>query len=155
MQEQLRRVISSSPRAVPTSSRYTSSRLGCTSSIRGSAPAWRASSAGVPQARMRPSLEDGDPVGEVFGLVEVVGGEHDRRAEGAQVLDDLPAPSPGFGVEARGRLVEEDQLRVAGEGEREVEAAPLAAGQPANDLVALGGELDDRRAARRAGAVLG
>ena len=38
------------PSALPTSSRYVSSRLGCTSAIRGSAPAWRASSAGVPHA---------------------------------------------------------------------------------------------------------
>jgi hypothetical protein len=62
---------------------------------------------GLPQARMRP-LEDGDSVGEVFGFVEVVGGQHDRRPDGAEVLDHLPAVERAWShVEAAPRI---DQL---------------------------------------------
>ena len=91
----------------------------------------------------------------MFGLVQVVGGEDDGRAEGAQVLDDRPAPSARLGIEPRGRLVEEDELGVAGERQGEVEPASLPAGELTNDGVALGGELDDRQQLLRAGAALG
>jgi len=69
-----------------------------------------------------------DPVGEVLGLVHVVGGEKDGLAQGPQAGDDLPGGAPGGGVKAGGGLVEEDELRVADQGEGEVQPPPLAAG---------------------------
>ena len=125
------------PSAVPTSSRYTLSRLGWTSSRRGTAPTWRASSGRRHRTRADAAvLEDGDPVGQVLGLVEVVGREDDGRAQRPEVVDDRPAPSAGLGVEAGGGLVEEDQLGVAGQRQREVEPAALPTGEPAYDGVA-------------------
>ena len=76
-----------------------------------------------------PAGDHGDAVGEVLGLVHVVRGEQDRRAELAQARDQLPGLAARGRVEARGRLVEEDQLRVARDAEGEVQAPALAAGQ--------------------------
>lgn len=89
-------------------------------------------------------LEDGDSVSEAFGLIEVVGGQHDRGAEGPEVLDHLPATSACFGIEAGGRLIEEDQLGVTSEREREVEAAPLSPREATYDRVVVVTEFDDR-----------
>ena len=55
---------------------------------------------------------------------------------------DLPGGAAGGRVEAGGRLVQEDELWVADEGEREVEAAPLAAGESARERARPGGEAD-------------
>ena len=111
--------------------------------MRGSAPAMRASSAGVPHGADAALAQDGDTIGQTLGLVEVVGGEHDRLAQGTEVLDRGPAPPPRLGVEAGRGLVEEDQLGVPGQRQREVEAAALPAREPPDDGVALGGQLDD------------
>jgi len=64
-----------------------------------------------------------------LGLVHVVGREQDRLAELFQVLDGLPGGPSGRRVETGRGLVEEQQLRVTHQPEREVEAALLAAGQ--------------------------
>ena len=74
-------------------------------------------------------LDDRDAVGERLRLVEVVGGQQDRLAELLEPVDDAPGGAAGGGVEAGGGLVEEDELGVADEREREVEPAPLAAGE--------------------------
>ena len=92
--------------------------------------------------------QDRHPVGQPLRLVQVVGGEQDRLAERAQVLDRLPAAPPRLRVEAGGRLVEKDQVRVAGQRERQVEAAALAAGELADLGVLVLGELDDAGAGR-------
>ena len=70
-----------------------------------------------------------DPVGERLRLVHVVGGEEDGLAELAQAADHLPRLAPGRGVEAGRRLVEEEQLGIADQRQRDVEAALLAAGE--------------------------
>ena len=58
-----------------------------------------------------------DPLGERVGLVEVVRGEHDRRAVlGAQAQDVLLQVGPALRVEAGRRLVEEEQLAAGGPG---------------------------------------
>ncbi len=75
---------------------------------------------------MRPAGQDDDGVGQGLGLVHVVGGEHHRATLGTQVADHLPRLASGGGVEAGGRLVEEDQLGIADEGESEVESSLLA-----------------------------
>ena len=51
--------------------------------------------------------------------------------------DHVPGRAPGGGVEAGGGLVEEHQLRVAHQRERQVEPAPLAARQALGVLVGL------------------
>ena len=95
----------------------------------------------APAERVRGALsddvsadDDGDAVGEPFCLIHVVRRQEDRLAEIAEAFDHIPGRSACRGVEAGGRLVEEDQLRVADEREGEVESAALAtreAGAPA------------------------
>ena len=76
-------------------------------------------------------LDDRDAVAERLRLVEVVRRQQDRLAELLQAADRLPGGAPRGRVEAGRRLVEEDQLRVADERQREVQAPQLAAGQRA------------------------
>ena len=61
-----------------------------------------------------------------------------------RVVDHVPGCAACGGVEAGGRLVEEDQLGVADQGEAEVEPASLAAGEARRLLVVLAGEADER-----------
>ena len=86
---------------------------------------------------------DRHPVGQVLGLVHEVGGEEDRLAELAQRADRRPGLTAGGRVEAGRRLVEEDQLGLADQRQREVEPPALAAGQLLGPLVALLGQLDE------------
>ena len=75
-------------------------------------------------------VDDVDPVGEALGLVHVVRGEHDGDAGGAQLLEQLPGGTPGGGVHAGGRLVDEHDLRTADDRHRQAEPLLLAAGEP-------------------------
>ncbi len=77
------------------------------------------------------AVDDVDPVGEVLGLVHVVRGEHDRHAVRADLLEQLPGRTPCLGVHARGRLVDEDQLRAPDQGDRQPEALLLPAREAA------------------------
>jgi hypothetical protein len=70
-----------------------------------------------------------DPVRETLGLVHVVGREHDRRTTGPQGADQAPHRSAGGGIEAGRGLVEEQQLGVADQRQRDVEPPALAARQ--------------------------
>ena len=88
----------------------------------------RLSSSAVPSAISRAVVEHRDPVGELVGLLEVLRGQEDRDAVGDEVADDLPHRVAAARVEAGGRLVEEDDPRVADERHREVEPAAHAAG---------------------------
>src|SRR3954451_21153550 len=90
------------------------------------------------------ALDDRHAVGERLRLVEVVRREHNRLAELAQRADRAPRDAARGRVEARGRLVEEDQLRVADERQPEVQAAQLAAGERARPHVLLALEPDQR-----------
>src|SRR3954454_8233603 len=76
-----------------------------------------------------PALDDRHAVGQRLRLVEVVGRQHDGLAQLAQRADRLPGGAPRGGVEARRRLVEEDQLGVADQRQAEVQAPQLAAGE--------------------------
>ena len=71
------------------------------------------------------SDDDRDPVGELLGLVHVVGGQQHRLAERGEIAYDVPGLVPGGGVEAGCRLVEEEQLRITDEGDRDVQASLL------------------------------
>ena len=96
---------------------------------RGSAASAAPSSPGAPSARIAPVLDDRDAVGERLRLVEVVRRQQHGLAERLERADRLPRLAPRRGVEAGRRLVEEDQLGVADEREREVEPPLLAAGE--------------------------
>jgi hypothetical protein len=68
-----------------------------------------------------------DPIREVLCLFHVVGGEKHRLSEIAQSGDDIPRSTARRGVKTGGRLVQEQQLRIADEGERHVQAPALSA----------------------------
>ena len=67
------------------------------------------SSDGAAQASTRPRAITATRSARTLGLVEVVGGQQDRRALALQRLDELPERAAGLGVEPRRRLVEEQQ----------------------------------------------
>src|ERR1019366_2003361 len=73
-----------------------------------------------------PVLDDRHAVGERLGLLEIMGGQQDRLAQVAQRAHRLPGGAPRLGIEPRGGLVEEDQLGVAHERQREIEPPQLA-----------------------------
>ena len=66
---------------------------------------------GVPSATSRPRSSTAIAVGELVGLVEVLGGEEDRDAVGHEVADVLPQSRRLRGSRPGGRLVEEDDPR--------------------------------------------
>ena len=57
------------------------------------------------------AVDHRDAVGHRLGLLDVVGGEDDRRAAGAQVAHDVPHALAELDVDPGGRLVEEQHLR--------------------------------------------
>src|SRR3989441_9603835 len=71
--------------------------------------------------------DDDEPVGKMLGLIHVVGGQEHGPAEAAQALYRRPGVPAGDRIESRRRLVEEDQLRVTHESQREIETAALTA----------------------------
>ena len=83
-------------------------------------------------------VDDGDPVGELVGLVEVLRAEQDRRPSGDERADDVPDLVARARIEAGRRLVEEHQLRRDDDARRDVEPAAHAArvvlDQPAGRL---------------------
>jgi len=56
-------------------------------------------------------VDDGDPVGKLVGLLQVLSAEQDRRPLRDQRPDDAPDLVARARVEAARRLVEEHQLR--------------------------------------------
>ena len=73
-------------------------------------------------------VEDTDPVGQSIRLLEVLRGQQDGDAARDEIPDRLPHDPPAAGIESRGRLVEEDDPRVADERHREVETSSHASG---------------------------
>ena len=72
----------------------------------------------------QPAGDDPDAVGELVGLLQVLGGEEDGRALAVQLLDLLPDRLAADRVEAGGRLVEEEHPRLVDQRRGEVEPAP-------------------------------
>ena len=68
-------------------------------------------------------VEDDDPVAHPLDLGQQVRVEDDRRATVARRADDGPDVDPADRVERRGRLVEQDQLRVP--EQRDAQPEPL------------------------------
>src|SRR5919202_2460134 len=93
-----------------------------------------------------PILDDRHPVRERLGLVEVVRGEQNGLPQRLERAHSVPRVAPSGGIEPRRGLVEEDQLRVADQRQREVQASQLATRQgprPTVLLLAEPGQLDD------------
>ena len=99
--------------------------------------------------------QDHHAVGEVLGLLHVVGGEHDRGAQLLEPLDHVPGLAAGRGVEARRRLVEEEQLGVADDPDADVEPPLLAARERADRVRRGGPEARPAPASRRRSAAWG
>ena len=87
-------------------------------------------------------VDDRDPVREAVGLLEVLGGEQDRRALVGERLHGLPDREPAARVQARGRLVEEDHLGLGDQAHRQVEPAPHAAAVGGDAAVGGLGEVE-------------
>src|SRR5437764_1133657 len=104
----------------------------------------RAELARGPNREDAPVLDDRDAVGELLRLVEVVGGQQDRLAPLAQLAHRLPRVAPRLRVEAGRGLVEEDQLGIADERQREVEPPQLPARELAAAHVGLTREAGER-----------
>src|SRR5579862_3289570 len=90
-----------------------------------------------------PVVDDGDPVAQPLGLVHVVRREDNRSPRCAKALDDVPHLAARLRVEARGRLIEKEQLGVTDERARHGQPLFLAAGERADACVDLLVELDD------------
>src|SRR5205823_2700159 len=75
---------------------------------------------------------------------EVVRGQEDRLAEGSKRADHLLGGAARGRIEAGSRLVEEDEIRVADEGDAEIEAALLSTRQRLHARVSLLREADQR-----------
>src|SRR5487761_1314220 len=58
-------------------------------------------------------VQDRDAVAESFGLIEAVGGEEDRDATRAKLIDQFVDVAGGGWIQAGGRLVEKKHFRVA------------------------------------------
>ena len=89
-----------------------------------------------------PGFHDRDAIAEDFGLFHVMGGQDDRFAALARALDEGPEGVAGLGVEAGGRLVEEEDLGVVDQGGGEGDALLLAAGEGAEEGAGAVGEID-------------
>jgi hypothetical protein len=85
----------------------------------------------------------GHPVGEVLGLVHVVRGQEHGLAQLAQRPDRRPCLAAGRRIKPGGGLVKEDQVGIAHQGERQVQAPALASGQMLGAHIAISGELDE------------
>ena len=72
-------------------------------------------------------VHDRDAVAQVLGLFHVVRRQQHRAALGLEPLDEVPQRAPALRIEAGRRLVEEDQLRIVDERQRDRQPLALAA----------------------------
>ena len=71
---------------------------------------------GEPRRDHAAAVDDRDPVAKLLGLLHVVRGEYGGASLATAIADDLPHLPPRVGIEAGGRLVEKQQLRIAHQG---------------------------------------
>lgn len=76
----------------------------------------------------RAVVDHADAVGELIGLIEVLGGQQHRPARCGKVADGLPHLVAAARIQAGGGLVEEQQIRRQDDARRDVEAAAHTAG---------------------------
>ena len=86
------------------------------------------------------AIDDGDVLGELIGLFQVVGGEQDGQAFGGEVADFIPEFGAGFGVEASGGFVEKEDLGAMDDAHGDIEFAFHATGISAGDAGGGSGE---------------
>ena len=123
--------------------RKTSSSVGCFSTYSTLAGGRRRFQLGEGAVGDDPSLvEDRDPVGELFGLVQVLRREQHGRALPGELLDAVPHLDARLRVEPGGRFVQEDHRRLADQAHRDVEAAAHASGVRRHPSVRRLGELE-------------
>src|SRR5262249_9763661 len=93
-----------------------------------------------------PLLQDVDAVGEVEAEVHVLLGKQDGEAVALEPADLILEMVDHEGSQALGRLVEEEQVRIAHEGARDGEHLLLASGEeaalPVDQLAQLGEEIE-------------
>ena len=92
------------------------------------------------------AVHDHQPVAQLLGLVHVVGGQHQRDPVGLQPVKAVPEGVAGLGVEARGGLVEQQQLGLVDQGPGDRQAPLHPARQridPVIGPVRQLGELDE------------
>jgi hypothetical protein len=100
-------------------------------------------------------IDHHDPVGELVGLVEVLGCQEHRHAIGDQVADHLPHPGPAGGIQAGRRLVEEDHRRPGDQARGQVQAPAHAARVAFHHPVRGIGEIEPGQQLDRPGAGVG
>ena len=115
-------------RAVPSNSSAVSI------SIASPPSAVRRSSSGGATAMRRP-LDDERNLVALLGLVDVLGRDEQRPPLVAQAVELLPDGHPEEGIDAGGRLVEDQESRIVDERTGELEPSLHAAGQPARPAV--------------------
>ena len=86
-------------------------------------------------------VEHGDPVGERQHLVDVVIDQDDRE-RAVKRADQVGDPPALVGREAGERLVEQEQLRARGEGDRDLEQPLIAVREVGRDGEGLAAEPD-------------
>ena len=89
-----------------------------------------------------PVIDHRDPVGELVGLLEVLGRQHDRRPLADELAHDRPDLVSAARIESGGGLVEKQDPRTREEARREVEPAAHPAGVRACGAIGGVGELE-------------
>ena len=87
-----------------------------------------------------------------LGLVHVVGGDQHGEALGGERVDLVPEFAPRLGIDAGGRLIEQQQLRARQRAGAERQPLLPAAREFAGDLVLAAGRGPSRSIAARAAA---
>ncbi len=90
-------------------------------------------------------MQEHDVAGEPARLAEIVSRHHHLDAARGDGADDVLDRLGGGGIEARGRLVEQQHGRLAGERAAERQPLLLAAGQPARRSRRHAVETDERQ----------
>ena len=96
-----------------------------------------------------------DPVREVLRLLHVLGRQQHRRAAGDEILDEAPHVVAGAGIQARGRLVQEQDPRAADQAGPDVKAAAHPARVGLDELLGGVGERETLEHLLGATAALG
>src|SRR5690242_21507338 len=84
-----------------------------------------------------PAIDDRDAIAQSLGFFHQVSGEEDSLAARANIAHQIPDLSPSLRIEAGGQLVEEDDLGIVDQSERDEETLLLPARQRHEPRVAL------------------
>src|SRR5208337_5165590 len=76
-----------------------------------------------------PVIDNRQPVAKPLGLIHVMRGKQHGAAVALKVSNNVPQLPPALRIEARGRLVQKENLRIAHQSSRNREALPLPAGK--------------------------